>query len=501
MDDLAFLQYLLTLALSALVPVGLLLVYVAGEPYARAWRMALNGLVIMGLAGIGYWAVGFAFQFGGVGLVYLRPDLLGLVWEWSALPADWGTGWGMLGLSGWFLRGDGITATAYALFLAHLPWALTAALLPGMALARRTPAPVTWAVGLVTGGLIYPVAGNWVQGGGWLAALGRNLELGHGFVDFAGAGTVFLVGGLVAVAGLLVWHDPSAHPIPGEPDPPTVHYPLMVLLGGLLVLIGALGWVWSNPLYLDLLDEAATLRAGVNVVLAGLSGAVLPGLYGWFVRGESPPAFLARGVTAGVVAALAVGPFVPSGVAVGLGLTAGACVPFVTYLVQQMARLEDDGGVVSTTILPAVIGLLAVAFFADGQYGAGWNQVGADNYLGVAGQGVSGLWVAGGFQADLLGQFQAQLIGVLALAIWGFSLGSLVCVPLGLLIHAFGEEPVPSSFPTSAPAPAAAPGSFPTEAAGYPESTPGDYPRPAPSASGGVHSSAEVSGSPPSPRG
>ena len=39
---------------------------------------------------------------------------------------------------------------------------------------------------------------------GWLAALGRNLSLGHGFVDAGGAGTVFLLAGAFALAAVAV---------------------------------------------------------------------------------------------------------------------------------------------------------------------------------------------------------------------------------------------------------------------------------------------------------
>ncbi len=441
MVDMAFLQYLIALALASLLPAGALLIHVAGQPPAQAGRAAVHGLVALGLGAVAYWAVGFALQFGGVGLVYTRPELLGLVWEWSALPAEWGTGWGMAGLSGWFLQGAGMTATVYALFLAHLPWAMTAALVPALALQRRTAVPVAWSVALLSAGVIYPVAGNWVQGGGWLAALGRNLGLGHGFVDFAGGGTVFLVGGLVALAGLLVWPGATPTRVSDEPEPPRVYLPLMAITGGLLFLVGALGWSWSNPLYLELLGEAPTLRAGVNVALAGLSGTVLSGLYGWFVRGESPAAFAVQGVLAGTVAALAMGPFVPPGVAVALGLMAGGAVPLVTYLLQRLGHLYAASGVVPTTVLPAATGLLAVGLLADGLYGAGWNQVGPEGYLGVPGQGVSGIWVAASFEPDLLGQFQAQLIGLVSLGIWGFAAGSLLCVPLGLLQRSMEASP------------------------------------------------------------
>ena len=43
-------------------------------------------------------------------------------------------------------------------------------------------------VGIVAALVISPWVGHWVWGGGWLAALGQNLGLGHGYVDVAGAG-------------------------------------------------------------------------------------------------------------------------------------------------------------------------------------------------------------------------------------------------------------------------------------------------------------------------
>ena len=52
--------------------------------------------------------------------------------------------------------------------------------------------------------LLYPLYGNWVWGGGWLAALGVNAGLGHGHVDFAGSSVVHMTGGMTALAGALV---------------------------------------------------------------------------------------------------------------------------------------------------------------------------------------------------------------------------------------------------------------------------------------------------------
>ena len=427
--------FLIMAALGLLVPAGFMLMGVAGLDPARAWDAALGALAAIGLASFGYWAVGFALQFGGVGLVYAQPGLRDLVWEWSPFAADWGAGWGVAGLSGWFLAGSNITPLAYALFLAHVPWAITAAMLPIVALRGRAPATATLILALVLGGIIYPLAGNWVRGGGWLGALGNNLNLGHGFVDFGGAGIVHLVVAGVALAALVVWVPRSAPRRLNEPVLHPAQLPLLAVVGSLLILVGSFGWMWANPLQMTSLSEVALLRGSVNMILFGGGGILVPLLYTWFVTGKSEPLMSARGLAAGIVAGMAVGPFVQPGQAFGIGLVAGATVPFVTYLVDGLLRLDDATGAISVSGLPAIVGLLSLGIFADGTVGQGWHMTGVDNYLGVTGQGVSGLFTASGFQPDFPAQLQAQVIGILSLILWGFSTGMLVCAPLGLLLH------------------------------------------------------------------
>ena len=95
--------YLLAAGLAMLVPAGFVLLAVANLEPQHAWNTALGGLAAAGLAAFAYWAIGFALQFGGVGLVYPHAELTGLAWEWSPLSSEWGIGWGMAGLAGWFL--------------------------------------------------------------------------------------------------------------------------------------------------------------------------------------------------------------------------------------------------------------------------------------------------------------------------------------------------------------------------------------------------------------
>ena len=83
---------LLGSALGFLVPIGVALIAASGTPEEEAASMGLSFLLALGLAAFGYLACGFAFQFGGVGIVSELPGLRGLIWEWSPLDVAWGTG-------------------------------------------------------------------------------------------------------------------------------------------------------------------------------------------------------------------------------------------------------------------------------------------------------------------------------------------------------------------------------------------------------------------------
>lgn len=422
----------LAACLAWLVPAGLILITAAGMPTERARQAALAGVTGMGLAALVYFLFGFGLAFGGVGLLHgQEPGFAGLVWEWSILGPDWGPTWGMAGLAGWALNGAAATPAAYALFVTTLPWVAAATLTPLMALRGRTPAPVSLLAGVLTGGLLLPLALNWVWGGGWLANLGANLGAGHGFVDFAG-GTAFLVGGAVALAGLLALI-PRRPPHSEPPSLPPVHLPLLASTGALLVLAGSVGWQLSNPLVPT--QSLAAWRGAVNALLAAAGGALLPLGYTWFVAGRGDPLMAAKGLAAGAIAGMVVGPFVPPWAALALGSAVGLLVPFVTYLVNETLRIADDSHVVSVYLLGSVLGVLAVGLAADGLAGAGWHGVGADTYLGVAGQGVTGLLPAETMLRDWPGQMQAQAAGLVALFLAPFLIATLVFAPVAVLMR------------------------------------------------------------------
>ncbi len=428
-----------TTSLAFLIPLGYALIAASGLPAERTRHAAVSLFAALGLAAFGYVATGFALQFGGAGLAHNQPGLEELIWEWSALGPTWGTGWGMVGLTGWGLTGPAATPGAYALALANLPWVITAALIPVITLRGRIPAVAVALLGLLTGAVLYPLAGNWIWGGGWLANLGSNLGQGHGLVDAGGAGLVHLLGASVALAGLLVFAVRSGH-VPGTSSQvpgtsaiplPRLYHPLLSTLGGVLLLIGGLAWITANPL-LDGLDPA---RLALNWVLAAAAGALLPLAYTWLVAGRPDPLMAARGLAAGTVAIAAALPFVPAWAALAIGAAAGFLTPFAVYVVDHILRIDDRVASLTVHGLGGMLGLLAVGLLADGSAGLGWNGIGPDTYLGVARQGVTGLLAAAGFQPDWPGQMEAQAVGVAALALFGFFAAWLALAPLAVLTH------------------------------------------------------------------
>ena len=433
---------LVTLGLAFLVPLGFALIAVSGQPTERPRRAAVALFAAMSLAAIGYVLTGFALQFGGVGLTHDLPGFSGLIWEWSALGPTWGPGWGMAGLVGWGFTGPAATSTAYALALANLPWVMTAALIPLIGLRGRIPAWASILLGLLLGAALYPLAGNWIWGGGWLANLGANLGLGHGYVDVAGAGLVHVLGAAAALAGILIFlpRRPKSAPH-GQAPLPATRSPLLALLGVVALLIGSFPWTVLNPL---LPRESLDLNLmALNGVLVAAAAALVTLAYTWLVAGSPDPLMAARGIAAGFVAAAAFAPFVPPWAALIVGAVIGLLTPLAVFTVDRLIRWDDPAAVLTVHGLGGVLGLLALGIFADGKAGAGWNGVGVDSYLGVPGQGVTGLLAAAGYQPDWPAQMQAQGVGLAALALLGFFAAWLLLAPPAILMHLLRPQPVP----------------------------------------------------------
>src|SRR4029077_852758 len=111
--------------------------------------------------------------------------------------------WGLVGASRVALVSVPHHAASLGMFLYAAVFMDTAATIPTGAMAERWKFTSFLCYGLFMSMVLYPLYGNWVWGGGWLATRGDVACPGHGHVDFAGSSVVHMTGGVAALAGTL----------------------------------------------------------------------------------------------------------------------------------------------------------------------------------------------------------------------------------------------------------------------------------------------------------
>jgi ammonium transporter, Amt family len=269
--------------------------------------------------------------------------------------------------------------------------------------------------------LIYPIAGNWVWGGGWLANLGRTMGWGNGAADFAGSGVVHTTGGAIGLAIAMVIGPRIGRFNPdGSPNAMPGHNIPMGVLGTIILFFGWFGFNPGSALGLvvpaaDATSAAATwpinlvANAAVNTLIAGAMGGLSAMTYCWlFTPAKKPtPSLSVNGILAGLVAITAPCAFVDSLGAAAIGLIAGVLVVLATFALEK-SKIDDPVGAVPVHFVNGIWGVIAVGIFANGNPdSAAWN--GMDS-------AVTGL-IAGGST-----QILAQITEAVAIAVWAFGL-------------------------------------------------------------------------------
>ena len=363
-----------------------------------AHTMGMNFLVYA-IGIIGFWAIGFALQMGG-------SSPLGTFGNDPTLSSEFvihagGKAFGLFGMKGFFLSPAVFTSPVAALFLFQMVFMDTAATIPTGAMAERWKFTSFVLFSFVLSSIMYPIFGNWVWGGGWLAQLGVNFGLGHGHVDFAGSSVVHMVGGGAAFVGAKVvgprlgkyGPDGRARPIPGHNIPMTV-------LGTFIL---AFGWFGFNPGSTLSGTDTHIAVIATNTMLASATGAF--GAYLWtkFRFGAPDVSMLCNGMLAGLVAITAPCAFVTAPTAIFIGLVAGVLVVVSAMFIENTLKVDDPVGASSVHGTCGAWGVISLGLFADGRYGDGWN-------------GVPGT-VRGLFYGDPR-QLVAECIGVLTCVVW-----------------------------------------------------------------------------------
>jgi Amt family ammonium transporter len=354
----------------------------------NALHVMMTNFMIFGIAVIAFYFVGFGIMFGGIGPLKMFGGAAILSREITV------GGWGILGGKGFALSGPAYDVGIFLFFLFEVVFMDTAATIPTGAMAERWKFSAFCVYGLFMGGLLYPLFGNWVWGGGWLSQLGVHAHLGHGFVDFAGSSVVHAVGGLTGLMGILVLgprfgkfkKDGTPRAIPGHNIP-------IAIVGTIILVFGWFGFNAASTL------NGRDFRLAIvatNTLLASCFGAVTAMLYMWKKTGFPDPSMSANGCLAGLVAITAPCAFVSGWEAAIIGTMAGVLVCVAVFTLERRFNIDDPVGAVAVHGMNGLWGVIALGIFADGTYGAGWN--------GVKGT-VRGLLYGG------WGQFLAQLIG------------------------------------------------------------------------------------------
>jgi len=291
------------------------------------------------IAGLCYWAVGFAFAFG--------------------------VGGSIVGTHGFFINGADAGVNFPLAFPNHKPgvtvetlWffqfvfcAVSLAIVWGTTLERiKFGVYVIYAI--VFSAVIYPVVSHWIFGGGWLATTFH-------MQDFAGSTVVHLIGATGAFAALLLLgprkgkYGPDGKPraIPGHNMP----------LFGLGILILWLGWFGFNPgSTLNALDGRFPTVVVVTQIAA--CAGVLAALGTMWLKTKTFDIGMAgNGAIAALVAITAPSGYVEVWAAPIIGGVAGVIVVLGVITIDK--KIDDPVGALSAHGLAGIWGTLACGLF------------------------------------------------------------------------------------------------------------------------------------------
>ncbi|MFT5883898.1 MAG: Amt family ammonium transporter [Arcticibacterium sp.] len=237
-------------------------------------------------------------------------------------------------------------------FLFQGMFAATAATIVSGAVAERIKLGSFMIFTVIYVGVVYPIAGSWQWGGGFLSEMG--------FYDFAGSTLVHSVGGWAALVAIYLLGsrigkfgaDGSSKPIPGHNLP----------LAAAGVLILWLGWFGFNGGSVLSADPAGTSLTLVTTCLAAAAGGMGAFAFDWVKNKQYDLTMMLNGVLAGLVGITAGADQMSPMDAILIGLIAGVIVVLGVLLVDKL-KLDDPVGAVAVHLICGIFGTLAVGIF------------------------------------------------------------------------------------------------------------------------------------------
>lgn len=309
-----------------------------------------------------------------------------------AAPIFWLVGFGLMfgkgnGFIGWFDLFTGYDYKSilpegvpfFAFFIFQTVFCGTAATIVSGAMAERTKFVAYCIYSIIISLLIYPIAGHWIWGGGWLSQLG--------FHDFAGSTAVHMVGGVAGFVGAkIIGARIGKYSAKGESNAIAGQSLTLGALGVFILWFCWFGFNGCSTLGMDT-DEKLVLagKIFVNTNLAAAVSTCTAMLITWKRYGKPDVSMSLNGTLAGLVAITAGCDAVKPGNAVIIGFLAGITIVIAVELIDNKLKVDDPVGAVSVHGVCGALGTILTGLFSttDGLF-----YTGSFKFLGVQCLGV-----------------------------------------------------------------------------------------------------------------
>ena len=237
-------------------------------------------------------------------------------------------------------------------FLFQAMFAATAATIVSGAVAERMKIGSFMIFTLIYVGFIYPIAGSWKWGGGFLDQLG--------FYDFAGSTLVHSVGGWAALVAVWLLGARIGKFKNGKPQAIPGHNIPLATAG---VLILWLGWFGFNGGSVLSADPELTSLTLVTTCLAAAAGGVVAALVSFIKYKNLDLTMFLNGILGGLVGITAGADVMTPESAIIIGAIAGALIVFAVSFIDAI-KLDDPVGAIAVHLICGIWGTLAVGLFS-----------------------------------------------------------------------------------------------------------------------------------------
>jgi Amt family ammonium transporter len=253
-------------------------------------------------------------------------------------------------------------------FLFQGMFAATAATIVSGAVAERIKLGPFLIFSLIYVAFVYPIAGSWKWGGGFLDE--------KGFYDFAGSTLVHSVGGWAALIGVLFLGPRKGKYVNGSIKPIFGHSMPLATIGVFLLWLGWFGFNGGSVLSAD--PEAVSFVL-VTTSLAAAAGVVGAMSTSWIVQKKPDLSMALNGSLAGLVGITAGADVVSVNESMLIGLIAGIIVVLSVIGIDR-AKIDDPVGALSVHLVCGIWGTLAVGIFGGPDYSIGIQALGVVCY-------------------------------------------------------------------------------------------------------------------------